>query len=102
MTMIFTDLWEVQVFEPLEDVMKELKACKEEWRLYKYKRLENYNAALQIFWEFVIDLENTKILWYKETHIIDDLKKEKEMKAEREKLEAERLEKEAELEKIKS
>lgn len=79
-TVIYTSVWEVQVFEPLDDVMVKIKECRENKTFFRVKKLDEYSRTLQHFWEFVLDLENTTILWFKEHHIIDNLKLQRELK----------------------
>ncbi|MDA3854788.1 MAG: hypothetical protein PF569_00915 [Candidatus Woesearchaeota archaeon] len=42
--------------------MEEIKDCKDNKKLFRYKKLDEYSKTLQHFGEFVIDLENTKVL----------------------------------------
>lgn len=82
-TVIYTDFWEVQVFKTLEETIKDINECKKEWKFFRTKKLDEYSATLEHYWEFVIDLTQTKILWYKEHTIIDDFKKQRELTEEK-------------------
>ena len=82
-TVIYTDFWEVQVFKTLEDTIKEIEECKKELKFFRTKKLDEYSPTLKHYWEFVIDLTQTKILWYKEHHLIDDFKKQRELEKEK-------------------
>jgi hypothetical protein len=69
--------------------MKLIKEAKDNKKPFKYKKLEEYSWTVKVFWEHILDLENTKILGYKE-HTIEiniKLQKEAEEKALKEKKE---------------
>ena len=89
-TVIYTDVWEIQVFKTLEETMAEIKDCKDKWELFRTKKLDEYSRTLQHFGEFVIDLSTAKILWYKEHHIIDNFKLQNELNEAKAKEEAEK------------
>lgn len=82
-TTVYTDLWDIEILHPLDKVMADIKLCKEKWELFRYKKLDEYSQVCEHFSEVVLDLSNTKILWYKEHHVIDDIKKQRELNAEK-------------------
>ncbi len=78
-TTLFTDTWTFEILKPLDEVMKELEECKKENKLFRYRKLKEYSATLEHYWELVLDLSNVKILWYEEHHLIDDFKKARDL-----------------------
>ena len=78
-TTLFTDTGTFEILKPLDEVMKDLEECKRDNKLFKYRKLKEFSKTMEHFWELVLDLNNTKILWYEEHHIIDDFKKAKEL-----------------------
>ena len=78
-TTLYTDVWTFELFLPLEELLTQINNCKKNKELFKNKKLEEYSQVMEHFWELVLDLEQIKILWYKEHHIIDNLKKRKEL-----------------------
>ena len=78
-TTLFTDTGTFEILKPLDEVMKDLDECKKNNKLFKYRKLKEFSKTMEHFWELVLDLNNTKILWYEEHHIIDDFKKAKEL-----------------------
>lgn len=78
-TTLYTDIWNFEILMSLEDLKKDLS----KWWEFKYRKLEEYSAVLEHYWELVLDLDKVKILWYKEHIIIDNLKKQRELNEEK-------------------
>lgn len=78
-TTLFTDTGTFEILKPLDEVIKELEECKKENKLFRYRKLKEYSATLEHYWELVLDLSNVKILWYEEHHLIDDFKKARDL-----------------------
>ena len=74
-TTLYTDVWNFEILLPLE----ELKGQLDKWGFFKYRKLEESSKVIQHYWELVLDLDKVKILWFKEHHIIDDRKLQREI-----------------------
>lgn len=80
-TTLFTDTGTFEILKPLEEVIKELEECKKENKLFRYRKLKEFSKTMEHYGELVLDLNNAKILWYEEHHIIDDFKKARDLEA---------------------
>lgn len=78
-TTLYTDVWNFEIIKPLEELQKDIEEAKQNWNIFKYKKLDEYSKVLENYWELVLDLNNVKIMWFKEHHIIDDFKKAREL-----------------------
>ena len=81
-TTLYTDIWNFEILMTLDDLIAELKRCKEAWEMFKYRKLDEFSKVIEHYGELNLDLENVKILWYKEHHLIVDLKKQRELEKE--------------------
>ncbi len=82
-TTLFTDVGNFEILKPMEELKKEIDEAKASTLgLFKYRKLEEHSQILEHYWELVLDMNVVKILWFKEHHIIYDLKKEREIKPE--------------------
>lgn len=72
---LFTDTWSFEVLMSFEELKKEI----DKWGIFRYKKLDEISMVEKHYWELILDLDKVQILWYKEHHIIDDLKKQREL-----------------------
>jgi len=87
-TEFYTDIWTFEILLPLEDLQKQLK---EVWDWYfKFKKLDEYSKVIEHFWELVLDMSKTKVLWFREHTIIHDRVKQKEIEQEKARMEKEK------------
>ena len=82
-TTLYTDVWNFEIIKPVNEVMEDLKEAKnsKDW-LYRYRKLDEFSQVLENYGELILDMNSVKIMWFKEHHIIDNLKKSRELNLE--------------------
>lgn len=77
---LYTDVGTFQILMPLDELIKYIwEVQNSEDKLFKFKKLDEYSMVIQHYWELILDLNHTKILWYKEHTIIHDRIKQEEL-----------------------
>ena len=78
-TEMFTDMMTIVYQWDLSSLIESLQEARNADGIWRYKRLEEFSNVIQHYWEIVMNLNNVKILWYKEHSIIHDKVKQKEI-----------------------
>ena len=78
-TTLYTDIGNFEILKPKAEVQADIARCKLNNVPFLYRKLDEYSKVMEKYWELELDLVNIKILWYMEHHIIDDLKKAREL-----------------------